>query len=257
MSVLAYIILYLLVFLIGSTVGSFLNVVVYRVPRKISFVKGRSHCTSCNKELEFRDMVPVFSWLFLKGRCRNCGAKISPRYPIVEALTGIFAILSVLSYGFTLDAILVFYTIAVLIAVAFVDIDTMTIPNGFLIALLIPGIILILAGNDVMWYERLIGFFAVSLPMFIIAYIVPNAFGGGDIKLMAVCGLILGWKNVLIAFFIGVLCAGVYAIIALAKKEAEMKSKFAFGPYLALGTAVSLLYGTPILNAYLNTFVRK
>jgi leader peptidase (prepilin peptidase)/N-methyltransferase len=131
-------------------------------------------------------------------------------------------------------------------------------PNGYVIALLIAGAVLLLVsdmiGDNVAWYARLIGFFAVSLPMYVIVLIKNNAFGGGDIKLMAACGLILGWKNLLCGFFFGVLCAGVYAIIALVKKDAGMKSEFAFGPYLSLGIAVALLYGTQIVSWYTSLF---
>lgn len=242
----------------GASVGSFLNVVIYRVPRKLSFVKGRSHCTDCNAQLEFRDMIPVVSWFVLKGRCRNCGSRISPRYPIVEAIGGIMAVLAVLSYGFSVRSLIAFYVLAVLIAVAFTDIDTKTIPNGYVIALLIAGVVLLLVsdmiGDNVPWYARIIGFFAISLPMYVIVLIKNNAFGGGDIKLMAACGLILGWKNLLCGFFFGVLCAGVYAIIALVKKDAGMKSEFAFGPYLSLGIAAALLYGTQIVSWYTSLF---
>lgn len=251
----AYTILYIFVFIIGSCFGSFLNVLIYRVPKGENFAKGRSHCPQCGKTLHFYDMIPVLSWFILKGKCRDCKCKISFRYPLVELIGGLVALACVWRFDFSIQAIIDFFSISILIAISFVDWDTMEIPNGFTLCLIVPGILSLLFLDDVLWYERIIGFFAVSLPMLLISMIVAGAFGGGDIKLMAVCGFLLGWKNILVAFFIGLLTGGIYAIFLLASKKSGAKEHFAFGPFLSLGIAIAMLWGSDLVQLYLGMFL--
>lgn len=251
---LAYIVIYIFVFTIGSCLGSFMNVIIYRLPKEISFVKGRSHCPNCNRMLPFYDMIPVFSWFILRGKCRKCKTKISFRYPLVELLIGTLAVCSVLRYNFTIKTLIVFFVAYLLVGISFIDWDTMEIPNGFHLFLILPCITSLIFLNDMPWYERIIGFFVVSLPMFLLTFLVDGSFGGGDIKLMAVCGFILGWKITLISTFVGFILGGLYASFLLIAKKSNRKTKFAFGPFLCIGITSGLFYGNELVDIYLNLF---
>ena len=249
-------ILYLFTFVIGICIGSFLNVVIYRVPNGVSFAKGRSYCPACKQQIKFYDNIPLLSWIILKGKCRNCKSNISIRYPIVELLGGISAILCSYRFGlFTVGSLITFISSAILISITYIDYDTMTIPNGFNIALIVPATISAFIFKEIKIYERLIGLLSVSLLMLIITMIVKGAFGGGDIKLMAVAGFMLGYKNILLSFFIGIIITGIYAIIKLATKKLNKKDHIAFGPGLCIGIFISMLYGSQILNWYMNLFI--
>ncbi|NCC86270.1 MAG: prepilin peptidase [Clostridia bacterium] len=251
----AYTILYILIFIIGSCVGSFLNVLIYRVPKGESFIKGRSHCPGCGKTLNFYNMIPVLSWFILKGKCKNCEYKISVRYPLVEAMGGVSALVCVLKLGFSLKAVVAFFVMSILIAISFVDWDTMEIPNGFLLWLILPCVVSLFIFEDVLWYQRIIGFFVVSLPMFLIIIFVDGAFGGADIKLMSVCGFLLGWQNTLVATFLGLLGGGIYCVYLLASKKGGLKTHFSFGPFLSIGIMIAMLWGEELVQLYLGMFL--
>ena len=265
-----------LVFMMGACVGSFCNVIAMRVPLKESFVKGRSHCPKCKHDLTALDLVPFFSWIFLRGKCRYCKEKISFRYPLTELIGGLSALFSVWQLGVTLNALVLFYLISVLVTLSIIDQATMEIPDGFHIAILIAAVASIWFGPTfglihVSLVSRVIGFFVVSVPMYILA-VLTGGFGGGDIKLMAVAGLLLGWKATLCAFMLGIFAAAffciyivLYAAYAVFKKKAEsfkegmhaaMKMQFAFGPYLSIGIVLAYLYSTQIISFYLGMFLR-
>lgn len=240
-----------LIWLFGASIFSFLNVVIYRVPRGMSFVKGYSHCPDCTHRLSGFDMIPVFSWLFLRGRCRYCGGKISARYTWIELVGGCIALLCVYKIGYNLAAFTVFAFLGMLTVVAFVDIDTMEIPNGFVIAVLIIAMVSIVTVPGISLAERLIGVLSVSLPLTLITLAVPGAFGGGDIKLMGACGLMLGWKMNLVSLFLAILTGGIYGIYLLLSGKKGRKEHFAFGPFLCLGMFVSMFWGGQIVAWYL------
>ncbi|MDO5136759.1 MAG: prepilin peptidase [Eubacteriales bacterium] len=241
-------------FLTGSCIFSFLNVVVYRVPKKISFLTGRSMCPACGHPLTFFDMIPVAGWFLLRGKCRYCGAGVSFRYPLVEALGGGAALLC-LRDGFTIQAALEFGFFCILTVTALVDLDTMEIPNGFVMGAALLGLLaIILDGGSATLFERLVGMVCVSLPMLALAMIIPGAFGGGDIKLMAACGLFLGWKVTLLSFFFAVLGGGAYGIWLLLTKKKKGGDHFAFGPFLCVGMLVGRVWGMSILAWYLGLF---
>lgn len=240
-----------LIWLSGACVFSFLNVVIYRTPRGISFVRGYSHCPDCDHRLTAVDMVPVFSWLFLKGRCRYCGGKVSSRYMWVELLGGCIALLCVFKMGYNLAALTVFAFLGMLTAVAFVDIDTMEIPNGFTGSLLVIGLISMFTMPGLTLVNRLLGMLSVSLPLLLITIAVPGGFGMGDIKLMGACGLLLGWKLSLMALFLAVLTGGLYGMFLLVKKKKGRKEHFAFGPFLCFGMFAAVFWGQELLDGYL------
>lgn len=250
---------YFIFFWIGASIFSFVNVLIYRVPRNISFVGGRSFCPSCSARLKPYDMVPVLSYLILRGKCRNCGAKIPFRYLLVELLGGGLAVQSAMLFplndagiGIYLCRVFLLLSVAALLtAVLFVDIDTMEIPNGFVLALLCLGILSVFLFPDVSIAMRAAGCFAVSVPMLILAVLIPGAFGGGDIKLMAAAGLLLGVKLVAAAFFFSVLTGGVYGIYLLAGKKKGGKDHFAFGPFLCAGIWAAICCGNEVISWYL------
>jgi leader peptidase (prepilin peptidase)/N-methyltransferase len=265
-----------LVFMMGACIGSFCNVIAMRVPLKESFTKGRSHCPKCKHDLSALDLIPFFSWIFLRGKCRYCKEKISFRYPLTELIGGLAALFSVWQLGVTINALVLFYLIMVLVTLSMIDLETMEIPDGFHIAILVAAILSY-------WFDptmglmsptivsRVIGFFVVSVPMYLLA-LLTGGFGGGDIKLMAVVGLLLGWKATLCAFMVGILSAAfyciyilIYAVVAVARKEADsfkdgmhsaMKRQFAFGPYLSVGIVVAYLYSTQLISFYWGMFLK-
>lgn len=252
---LLYAMLYLLIFVFGLCIGSFCNVLIYRIPNKIDFVRGRSFCPGCHHTLSPLDLVPIFSWLFLGGRCRYCHNKISYRYPLVEFSGGLWAVLSVAVFGFTPKAAIVCVSLFILMVIALIDADTMEIPDGLVIALCVVAAGAIFAFPEISILSRVIGLFAVSVPMLLINLAVRTSFGGGDVKLCAVCGFLLGWQQLLVGTFIALLLGGGYGIYLLASKKKGRRDHFAFGPCLSVGMAIALLCGKTLLTAYLSLFM--
>ncbi|MGI6500235.1 MAG: prepilin peptidase [Anaerostipes sp.] len=255
-------VMFLILFFMGATVFSFINVLIYRVPRKMPFGMERSICPTCGNILKSYDLVPILSFMVLGGKCRNCKSKISWRYPLIELLGGILAILCFWNENllfvdmklFFVQGTLYFLFLAILTAIAFVDIDTMEIPNGFNIAIFVLGVVSIFVFPELTMLERVIGIFSVSVPMTLISLLVPGAFGGGDIKMMAAVGLFLGWKLCLLSWFLAILVGGAYGIYLLAAKKKGKKDHFAFGPFLCVGCMVALFWGEQILNWYFASF---
>lgn len=260
-----------MVFIFGTSIFSFLNVLIYRIPQKKSWIKERSFCTKCGHKLRWYDLFPVLSYLFLGGRCRYCKEKISPSYMIVELIGGISGLL--IFYRFfpvehffgclnihgemrndLLRTIFVFVLFSLITVVAFIDMNTMEINNGASIIATIMGIISLFLFKDITVKEHIIGFFAVSMPLLILTLIIPGAFGGGDIKFMFGIGGILGWKNALLALFIGIISGGIWGIILLITKKKGRKDHFAFGPFLCIGIGIAVLYGENIINWYLSMY---
>jgi leader peptidase (prepilin peptidase)/N-methyltransferase len=254
MLTLVYTIIYILIFAIGAVIGSFVNVLIYRLPRELDFVHGFSFCPACEHRLMPRDLVPLLSWLFLRGKCRYCGAKIAPRYLVIEAVCGAAGLLL---YRFTptpAQAALFFAVFCVLLAIAVIDADTQTISDGMNIALGVLAVISIWVGPEVDMQSRLIGLAVVSVPLFVITLFIEGAFGLGDVFLMIAAGFLLGWQCALVALFIGLIIGGAYGAIALVRRRKGRKDHFAFGPCLAVGIFISLLAGNRIIDWYLSFF---
>ncbi len=247
-----YFVLYLMVFIFGSCIASFLNVIIYRLPQDISISRGRSFCPCCKTQLKSYDLFPIFSWLFLKGKCRSCGKKISIRYPLVELLGGIVSVLTFFCYGFNIKSIIVFTFFSILICIAFIDLDTMEIPDVLNFALGIPCVLSVFLFKEITIKERLIGLVCVSGFLLLMAIFIKGSFGMGDVILMAFSGFFIGHKNIILALFIAILITGSYAIIKLSTKKLKRTDHIAFGPCLCIGIFVSHLYGEQLINAYLN-----
>ena len=238
----------------GATIGSFLNVVAYRLPRRESLVSPGSRCPGCETAIKPYDNVPVLGWLWLRGRCRSCRIAISPRYPIVEALTAALAAAVVLTKHSAAGVVLGLVLVAVLVPVALIDFEHRIIPNKITlpaaIAAVAIGVALGLKGVP----EQLIAGAAAGGFLLAFALAYPRGMGMGDVKLAAVLGLFLG-SSVAVAILVGVLTATLVGAIVMARVGVEKGRKTAlpFGPFLAFGGVVGLLAGPAIMHWYLHT----
>lgn len=253
----------LFVFLAGVCIGSFLNVLIIRIPKKENFTTSNSHCMTCNHRLYAKDLVPLFSWIFLGGKCRYCKAKISPQYPIVEAINGImYALVFWFMTDGEINLATVGYCLAIsaLIVASAIDIKIMEIPDSMWVTILIGGILtyideLIKEGFDShCLIQRVVGFFTASTILFVLAVVTKGGMGGGDIKLMAACGFLLGWQVILLSLIFGALSGTIYFVIVAIKNrksEEKMDHKVPFAPHLALAIVVCMFVGQQIIDWYL------
>jgi leader peptidase (prepilin peptidase)/N-methyltransferase len=217
--------------------------------------KGRSHCPNCDNVIKQYDLIPILSYILLGGKCRNCKAKISVRYPVVEFLTGALAVFIVYFDGLTVKSFLIFILTAIMIAISIIDIDTMEVPNSLIISLIPLAVASVFVFSDVDIVSRLIGLVVVSLPMYGLLYIIEDAFGGADIKLFAILGFILGWKGILLTLFIAVILGAIVGVIILRVKSEDSKGKhIPFGPYICIGVFISIMFGNNLINGYLHIF---
>jgi leader peptidase (prepilin peptidase) / N-methyltransferase len=240
----------------GLIIGSFLNVVAYRLPRHESVVFPGSHCPSCDTPIKAYDNVPVLSWLWLRGRCRSCHTSISARYPIVEAVTAALLVAVVLDKGADSDAWLGIAFVILLVPVTLIDLDHRIIPNTLMIIGTVVSVVLILLTDPSAMTEHLIAAVAAGGFLFIALLAYPGGMGMGDVKLAFVMGLFLG-RNVAPALMAGFLAGSIVGGAIMAKKgvKAGRKTKVPFGPFLALGGLVGLFFGDAIVEWYLDTFV--
>ena len=244
--------IYITIFLFGIVIGSFLNVCIFRIPNHETVVTERSHCMNCGYQLSWYDMVPVFSWLCLGGKCRKCKAPISPQYPIVEAVNGILYVVVFAVNGFSLESILYCLFVSALLVLSVIDWRTYEIPIGINIFILVLGI-LHTALDYSNWLTYVVGFFSVSLFLFLLLWISKGrAIGGGDVKLMAVAGLLLGWKLAVLAFFIGCIVGSVIHLLRMKLSGAD--KVLAMGPYLSVGLFIAALWGNAMIGWYMGMF---
>lgn len=246
-------------FMVGACIFSFLNVVIYRLPLGESVMHGRSHCPCCGRTLTAGELIPCFSYLIQRGKCRGCGLPISERYILIECLGGAAFVFCSAFFGYGISGVIsfkglaAFLYLAILTVVAWIDWDTRIILDRFHIGILVLGLISIPLYPELMLMERLVGMVVVALPMFWIALLVDGAFGGGDIKLMASSGFLLGWRATIFAMFIGLVTGGVYCIFMLAIGRLGRKDRFAFGPFLSVGLGIGYFYGDTVMRWYLST----
>ncbi len=254
MIILAYFSIFSFIFLFGICIGSFLNVIIFRLPKGILLFKNnRSFCFSCKEKIAYYDLIPLLSYFILGGKCRNCKAKISIRYPLVEFATGLIACLCLWQFGLTLKAFCAFTVGAIFICISLIDMDRMEIPNQLTIALIVPAVASVFLFNEPL-SSRFIGLYAVSLPMLGLSLIIPTAFGFGDIKLIAVCGFLLGIANLLAATFIAIVSAGIPCTWIIISKKHTKGQKICFGPYICLGCYIALFWGKQIIKWYLGFY---
>jgi len=250
------------VFLFGIVFGSYYSVIAYRVPIGMSMIKGRSMCETCRHTLHAKDLVPIFSWLFLRGRCRYCGAKIPPRYPVVELITGCLFVFAYLREGYSAGLFLYAAFWSMLIVVTLMDYDHMIISEIVLLSFtLICAACLVWMKADIL--DHLLGCavgFGAYLIIFLIAKAVykKEAFGFGDVELMASIGLILGLRGsvetVFLSFYVALMGVIIMKILGKAVKR---KMEMPFGPYMCVAAFLVSLYGQPIYDAYLRLILGK
>ena len=257
----------IVVVLFGIIIGSFLNVCIVRLPKEESIVYPASHCVSCNHELKFIDLIPVLSFIFLRGRCRYCDKKISVRYILIELLTGVIAGLTFYWYGFSVDFFRVFVLEIILLVVTCVDLEYQIIPDQLVLAGISVGIILIIYDLFVSpiyrtWYSPLLGGIVVSSILFIFSkigqkiYKIEDVIGLGDVKLFIAIGMILGLEKVLIAFLVAIYLGGVYGIGIMLIDKKNSKKLIPFAPFISLGSIVSVYFGYDLVYWYIDKFIR-
>lgn len=245
-------ILYGIVFLFGIVIGSFTNVCIYRLPKNENIVTTNSHCMSCGHKLGWYDLVPLFSWLFLGGKCRYCKAKISVQYPLIEMINGIGYVLIFAFYDFTFEAAVLCLFYSALVTLSVIDARTFEIPIGINITILILGIVITILDYQNIWLH-IIGLICVSGFLLILNLLTNGrAMGGGDVKLMAAAGLLLGWKLILLSFVLGCILGAVIHLVLM--KVANKGRQLAFGPYLSLAMFICMLYGDRLVSWYISLF---
>ena len=252
------IISYTIIFLFGSVIGSFLNVCIYRIPRNFSIIFPASRCPSCNVPIRPQDNIPILSYMILGGKCRGCKAKISFRYPLVELLNAACYVFVSWRFGFGWHTIFACIFCSSLIVITFIDLDFQIIPDR----ITLPGISIgLLAGSFLMpdpfmrysllgFKASFIGFLAGGGLFYAIAVLSRGGMGGGDIKMMAMVGSFMGWKSVLLTTFLGSFTGAVLGIFLMIFKGKGRKTRIPFGPFLALGTLITLFYGQEIFYWY-------
>ncbi|WP_249028864.1 prepilin peptidase [Tannockella kyphosi] len=221
-------------FIVGSIIGSFMNVLIYRIPKNIGFIKGRSYCPSCHHMIAWYDLIPFVSYLFLKGKCRHCHQKISISYPIIELLAGVLLVGITYCYPRRLEALLLYLLIATLVVMSKIDMDTNQVYHCLLLWLCMIGIVYqFIYGTS--FKECLQSMLCVSLFLWIVTKIVPDSFGMGDIYLYGIIGLFLSWQDCVLSFYIAVLTGSVYGLLKMGQEK-----QIPFVPFISLGVLVCL-----------------
>ena len=249
-----------LVFMFGMCIGSFLNVCIHRLPSSMSIINpSRSFCPQCNSAIQFYDNIPVFSYLWLKGRCRNCKASISLRYPLVELMAGILAIAILFMFGLTLEGVVYFAFISSLLVITFIDIDHKIIPD----IITLPGIPIGLAASfvlpDMTFKSSLLGLLVGGGSLLLVAWTYSlitqkEGMGGGDIKLLGMIGTFIGWKGVIFTIFAASLTGTFVGIIVMLLKGKNLKFAIPFGPFLSIGAMSYIFFGDKVFFWYLHSF---
>ena len=247
--------------LFGLAIGSFLNVVAYRVPRGESIVHPPSRCPACEHPIRPRDNIPVLSWLLLRGQCRDCGVAVSPRYPLVEALTAVLFAVMALRFGPEPELPAFLYLAAVGMALALIDLDVKRLPNvltlpSYPVGLVLLGGAAIAHGSYDDLVRAVLGMAALFAFYFALAFAYPAGMGFGDVKLSGVLGLYLGWINwgaLVVGTFAGFLLGGVIGAALMAVGKAGRKSAIPFGPFMLAGALLGILVGDAVAGAYVDS----
>ncbi|MBN2565625.1 MAG: prepilin peptidase [Candidatus Eisenbacteria bacterium] len=247
----------LVLFVFGAVLGSFMNVLIHRIPRGQSIVSPPSSCPSCGARIRPRDNVPLLSFALLRGRCRGCGARISVRYPTVELLSALVPIAIHASYGFTVGFWVYWALACVLIVLSFVDLDERIIPDRVTIPGLIVGVLVAPLLGLTTWSGSLVGAAVGGGALYLIALLGVAVFrkdsmGGGDIKLAAMLGAFLGWRLIVVSLFTAFLVGSIAGIGAIAAKGREWDRTIPFGPFIAIGAFVGMVWGRAIIEWYLH-----
>ncbi len=249
-----------LVFTLGLIVGSFLNVCIFRIPQGQSIVWPHSYCPSCREPLRWYHNIPVISFLFLRGRCSFCKHPISYRYPLVELTTGVLFLVVFLRFGLHWASPIYWIFVSILIAISFIDFDHRIIPDRISLPGMAAGFLLSFMNPRLPWLESLLGIVAGGGILYVVAMAYKllsnvDGMGGGDIKLLAMIGAFLGWKAVFPVIFISSALGCVVGVPAMLIRRANSRFAIPFGPFLALGALVYLIYGDILIHWYVNSFL--
>lgn len=249
----------LFVFILSLTLGSFLNVCIYRIPRGESIVFPPSHCPKCKNRIKPYDLIPIVSYIILRGRCRFCREKISIRYPIVEALTGVVGIVCLYRYGLTINMLLAFLIVCILIYISAVDIDTMEISIKSILLLFALRIIQVFFERGFSLKSVFSIFLGSILSMLLILaiYILSkgSAMGFGDVLLIAAGGAGFSIGEAILANFLAFVIGAVFSIFVLLKGDKKLKNEIPFGPFISVALFITILYGDNILKMYMTRFI--
>lgn len=247
-------------FLFGALFGSFANVAILRIPKEESVVTPSSHCTKCLKKIKIYDIIPILSWLILRGKCRNCGAKFSFRYCFVEILTGTLFALAFMKIGWSYFLAEILILILGLVIISFIDLDHFIIPDK----ISLPGIVLGLVGGLINpereFLSSILGVILGGGFLWAVAYVYfllkkEEGMGGGDIKLLAWIGAILGWKSIPFIILSSSILGSIVGVFMIIKYKGNLKTVIPFGPYIALAAIIYIFGGEAIANWYLNLFM--
>jgi leader peptidase (prepilin peptidase)/N-methyltransferase len=247
-------------FIFGICIGSFLNVCIYRLPNSKSIVFPPSSCPECREPIRFFDNIPILSYIFLKGKCRNCKANISIRYPLVELMAGLFAISTYLNFGLSFEALIIYCFLASLIIIIYIDIDHWIIPDS----ITLPGILIGFAASffveGIHYTDSALGILTGGGTLWLVAYgyallTKKEGMGGGDIKLLAMIGAFVGWKGVLLTIFLSSVIATVANIPGMLLSRKFFNYKLPFGPFIAIAAIMDVFFGDKIISLYVNTFL--
>lgn len=243
------------VFVFGAIIGSFLNVCIVRLPEERSIVTPPSHCPTCRRDIAWYDNVPLLSYLVLRGRCRGCGVRISPRYPAVELLTGALAVALWWRLGPTLAFAGYFVFAAALVTITFIDLDHRVIPDVISLPGIAVGLAVSLVSPLVTPVDAVLGALAgggvlLGIALGYQAIRGQEGMGGGDVKLLAMIGAFLGWQSVFVTLMVASLIGSLIGVAVMLYQRADTKLAIPFGPFLACGALVALFFGDRILAFY-------
>ncbi len=245
-----------LIFILGLIVGSFSNVCIYRIPRNESIIYPASHCPKCRSKIKPVDNIPLLSFILLKGRCRNCKSKISIQYLIVELLTGLIYLIIYLIYGLSIQSLIYIILSSALVIIAFIDLNEQIVPDvislpgmviGFIISFFVPYISFINSALGV----AVGGGIILIIGMAGSVIFKKEAMGGGDVKLAAMIGAFLGWRYIIISLFLGFFLGALAGIILIMSKIKSREDTVPFGPFIVLGSFITLLWGEKIISWYI------
>lgn len=245
----------ILLFILGLIVGSFSNVCIYRIPRNESIIYPASHCPKCSTTISVKDNIPLLSYILLKGRCRNCGSRISIKYPVVELLTGLVYIIIYQIYGLSVQSLIYIILSSALIIIAFIDLNEQIMPEvitlpgmvvGFILSFFVPYLSFIdsalgvVIGGGIILVIRLAGSLIFK----------KESMGIGDIELSAMIGAFLGWRYITISLFLGFFLGALTGIFLILSKIKSREDAVPFGPFIILGSFITFLWGEQILSWY-------
>jgi len=246
----------ILIFILGLIVGSFSNVCIYRIPRNESIIYPASHCPKCCSKIKPVDNIPLLSFILLKGRCRNCKTKISVQYPIVEFLTGLIYLIIYLIYGLSIQTLIYIILSSALIIIAFIDLNEQIVPDAISLPGIVIGFILSFFVYYISFVDSVLGIFVGGGIILIIGLtglviFKKEAMGGGDVKLAAMIGAFLGWRYIVISLFLGFFLGALTGICLIIAKIKSREDVVPFGPFIVLGSFITLLWGEKIISWYI------